>query len=69
MTLILCSECKGKLSDKALICPHCGFRMQKNLGNKSLTQKPRTMHQEIIDKSNVPLAQVKSGFTKESTLK
>jgi hypothetical protein len=45
------------MSDKVLICPHCGFGMQKNLGNKLLTQKSRTMHQEIIDKSNVPLAQ------------
>jgi rubredoxin len=40
-----------------MMCPHCGFEMQKNQGNKLLTKKPWTMHQEIIDKSNVPLAQ------------
>lgn len=25
MGLILCPECGAKISDKALVCPHCGF--------------------------------------------
>ena len=57
MTLIHCGECKGKISDKALMCPHCGFRMQKNRKNILLTQKPKATHREIIDKSNVLLTQ------------
>jgi hypothetical protein len=57
MALIKCSECKGKVSDKALMCPHCGFGMQKNLENILLTQKNKTAHQGILDKANVPLAQ------------
>jgi hypothetical protein len=57
MALIQCSECKGKVSDKAVMCPHCGFGLQKNLENKLLTKKPRTAYQNIIDKANVPMAQ------------
>lgn len=25
MSLILCPECRSKISDKAVVCPHCGF--------------------------------------------
>ena len=25
MALIQCPECSGQISDKAIICPHCGF--------------------------------------------
>ena len=57
MAIIHCKECKGKVSDKALMCPHCGFGMQKNLENILLTQKSKTAHQDIFDKANVPLAQ------------
>lgn len=28
MAIILCPECGGKVSDKALSCPHCGFPIQ-----------------------------------------
>jgi hypothetical protein len=45
------------VSDKALMCPHCGFGMQKNLENILLAQKNKTDHQSIIDKANVPLDQ------------
>lgn len=27
MALVKCPECKGKVSDSALLCPHCGFNM------------------------------------------
>ena len=33
MALINCKECKGKVSDKALMCPHCGFGMSPTLEN------------------------------------
>lgn len=29
MAIILCPECKGKVSDKADVCPHCGFPISK----------------------------------------
>ena len=29
MSLILCPECGTKISDKAVACPHCGFRSKK----------------------------------------
>jgi hypothetical protein len=57
MALIHCSECKGKVSDKALICPHCGFGLQTDPEIQSPPHKPRTMHQDIIDQSSVPTAQ------------
>jgi hypothetical protein len=57
MALIHCSECKGKVSDKALICPHCGFGLQKSPESKLAAQKPRTVHQDIIDKSSIPAVQ------------
>jgi hypothetical protein len=69
MALIRCSECKGKLSNKAVMCPHCGFVMPKNLEDKSLLQKPRTMHQKIIDKSNIPLAEDKKRAHKRINIK
>jgi PilZ domain len=31
MALKSCSECKGKISDKALMCPHCGFGLSPDL--------------------------------------
>jgi hypothetical protein len=69
MTLIHCSECKGKVSDKALMCPHCGLGLQKNLKKTLLSQKPRTMHQEIIDKSNIPPAQDERRIHKRINIK
>jgi uncharacterized Zn finger protein (UPF0148 family) len=57
MALIHCSECKGKVSDKALLCPHCGFGLQKNPEKKSPVQKSATAFQEIVKQSSVPLAQ------------
>ena len=57
MTLIHCSECKGKVSDMAVMCPHCGFGLQKKVENKLPTKKPGTAYQQIIDKADIPLAQ------------
>ncbi len=31
MSLIICPECKGKVSDKANTCPHCGYPINKNV--------------------------------------
>ena len=32
--LIKCPECELQVSDKALICPHCGYPMQPNAKSK-----------------------------------
>lgn len=29
MALIICDECGGSVSDKASVCPHCGFPMRR----------------------------------------
>ncbi|MBB6469067.1 hypothetical protein HNQ96_004956 [Aminobacter lissarensis] len=35
MTLMTCPECQGKVSDKALACPSCGFPIARQTGGKS----------------------------------
>ncbi len=45
MALKSCSECKGKISEKALMCPHCGFGLNQNLeallGRMAATSTPK----------------------------
>lgn len=31
MSLIICPECEGKVSDKADLCPHCGYLINKKV--------------------------------------
>ncbi len=33
MALIKCNECGKEISDKANICPNCGIRLKKRIGN------------------------------------
>jgi len=56
MALIHCSECKGKVSDKALMCPHCGFGLQKNMETLSPPNKSGTAYPHISKKADIPLA-------------
>lgn len=30
MALICCPECDGKVSDQAVMCPHCGFPIRNS---------------------------------------
>jgi hypothetical protein len=53
MTLIRCSECKGKVSDKALICPHCGFGISQALENLLQQQMTRAAHQEVFNNLDI----------------
>ncbi|MCJ7525229.1 MAG: PilZ domain-containing protein [Candidatus Aminicenantes bacterium] len=53
MALINCKECKGKVSDKALMCPHCGFGMSPTLENLLRLQRNRTAHQEVFNKADM----------------
>ena len=41
MSLILCPECGTKISDKAVSCPHCGFRSKKKSQPISLQDQYR----------------------------
>jgi hypothetical protein len=54
MAIIHCKECNGKVSDKALMCPHCGFGMAQTVESLLLTQKTRAAHQEVFNESAVP---------------
>ncbi|WP_113632180.1 zinc ribbon domain-containing protein [Pectobacterium peruviense] len=33
MALVPCSECGKEISDKAIVCPNCGIKRKKDLGN------------------------------------
>jgi hypothetical protein len=48
MALIRCNECNGKVSDKALICPHCGLSISEDLENLLRLQKTKTSQQEVF---------------------
>ena len=52
MALIRCKECKGKVSDKALLCPHCGFGISGTLGNLLSLQLARNARQEVFNKAD-----------------
>jgi hypothetical protein len=53
MTLIHCSECKGKVSEKALICPHCGFGISGALENLLQRQITSAAHQEVFNNLDI----------------
>lgn len=53
MTLIRCSECKGKVSDQALICPHCGFGISEALENLLRLQRNRAADQEVFSTPDI----------------
>ncbi len=52
MAIKICSECKGKVSDQAVMCPHCGFGMSQTLEDLLRRQKNMTDHQEIYNKAD-----------------
>ena len=41
MALIQCPECSGQISDKAIICPHCGFPVRDGSISTSTPRKAR----------------------------
>lgn len=41
MALIQCPECSGQISDKAIICPHCGFPVRDGNISTSTPRKAR----------------------------
>lgn len=41
MALIKCSECNGTVSDKAKICPHCGFPISDKNENEVVEEKEK----------------------------
>ena len=41
MALISCPECKGRVSDLALACPHCGFPIKESQPRVKQTKKTR----------------------------
>ncbi|MBU4268981.1 MAG: PilZ domain-containing protein [Acidobacteria bacterium] len=54
MALIKCKECKEKVSDQALMCPHCGFvGMSQTLETLLQQQRAMTAHQEDFKKTEM----------------
>lgn len=39
MALIACPECKGKVSDTAKTCPHCGFDLTNNTKQNNINKE------------------------------
>lgn len=39
MALTLCPECSGQISDKAFLCPHCGYPVKPAAGQASVPSK------------------------------
>jgi hypothetical protein len=52
MAITRCSECKGKVSDKALICPHCGLGISADLENLLRQQRDKAANQEVFNNEN-----------------
>lgn len=40
MAMVKCLECKKRISDKALSCPHCGFEMSEENIEKHIIENP-----------------------------
>ena len=41
MALMQCPECSGQISDRAIICPHCGFPVRDGSISTSTPRKTR----------------------------
>jgi len=57
MALMRCSECKGSVSDQAVMCPHCGFVMPKKSAAGPPVKNPGTARASVIVQSSVPQSQ------------
>ncbi|MDO4795349.1 MAG: hypothetical protein Q4A28_05335 [Brachymonas sp.] len=51
MALILCPECKRRISDQALACPHCGL------------PQPLSSRKEAVESAHEPFLQSKTAQT------
>ncbi len=51
MALIKCPKCAKQISDKALVCPHCGFEVQKVL--EEIHEKERQQREEQRQRQRV----------------
>jgi hypothetical protein len=55
MAMTTCSECQGKISDQALICPHCGIGLKQAL--ETLTRRWPTPG---VEKRRYPRIEIKT---------
>jgi hypothetical protein len=59
MAMTTCSECQGKISDQALICPHCGIGLKRALETFSrLWPAPRPA--PGVEKRRYPRIEIKT---------
>ena len=48
MALIKCPECKHEISDKAEICPNCGYNVGRFIKSPKVKQRKRIIKTVII---------------------
>ncbi len=59
MAMTNCNECKGKISDQALLCPHCGIGLEKALG--TLARRWPALHPDAgVEKRRYPRIEIKT---------
>ena len=60
MALIYCPECNKEISEKALVCPHCGLPLEKNKSGAPI-DIPHVPNRKVCPSSNSENAQTISG--------
>lgn len=55
MSLIKCPECKRKVSDTAVTCPHCGFNAKAYMGNSPAITQTKKVDSMQKKRSKIPL--------------
>ena len=59
MAMTTCNECKGKISDQAWTCPHCGIGQDKSLG-KPASHWPGLHPESGVEKRRYPRIEIKT---------
>ncbi|WP_150540055.1 zinc ribbon domain-containing protein [Actinobacillus vicugnae] len=56
MALQRCPECRGKISDSVIACPHCGFSFkQADLTVYREKLEQRRLHNQALNRQNAKL--------------
>lgn len=48
MALLVCTECSGKVSDKAEFCPHCGCLIKEILSKQQIATSASSTRIEAV---------------------
>ncbi|MEE1315341.1 MAG: zinc ribbon domain-containing protein [Faecalimonas sp.] len=47
MSMINCPECNKEISDKALVCPNCGYPLSNNISNADFFIKKKCLAEDL----------------------